>query len=59
MCMGASARYAAAIFPGYLLLGGLLARLPLWPAFALVALGAGYLAIYSVRFALFNAPYFY
>jgi hypothetical protein len=59
MCMGGAARYAAVIFPVYLLLGQIGDRLPRWVSFALVAAGAWLLVIYTFKFALVLDPYFY
>ncbi|MBL8795992.1 MAG: hypothetical protein JNM56_18975 [Planctomycetia bacterium] len=58
LCMGAAARYAAAIVPVYLLVGILCARVPTWTGFALVILAASLLVAYSFRFALWGAWFF-
>jgi hypothetical protein len=49
-CMAAEARYASSVFPAYIVMGHLLARLPGPLAAALLALSAVFLAIYSALF---------
>ena len=58
MCMGAGARYAAVVFPAFIVLGRLgLAVPPLVARGALVAM-ALLLSVYSAKYAL-NYPFFY
>jgi hypothetical protein len=54
MCMGSMGRFSATVFPAYLVLGQLLARLPA-PAAALVLVFSGlFLAAYSALFAAWH-----
>ena len=51
MCMASQARFVAAVFPIYLVLGNILSRLPRpWAATILVFFGV-YLAVYSAMLA--------
>jgi len=56
MCMTGQGRFVGAVFPIYLTLGNLLARLPLVAAVGLLALSAVFLFVYS---AMFAAGYFF
>jgi hypothetical protein len=58
MCMASSGRYAAVVFPAYLVLGQLLARLPRVVAILLLVASGLLLGIYSAKFALWY-PNFY
>jgi hypothetical protein len=49
-CMGSHARYAASVFPAYLVLGQLLHRMPAPLSAALLALSGLFLGLYSAMF---------
>jgi hypothetical protein len=51
MCMASQARFVAAAFPIYIVLGHILSRLPRPGAIAILALFGAYLAIYSAMLA--------
>ncbi len=55
MCMASQGRFAAVVFPVYLVLGRLLSSAPLVVSAGVLALSAVYLAVYA---ALFAAGYF-
>ena len=54
MAMASQARFAAAVFPAYLVLGNILARLPEPLPWALLAVSAFYLGAFSALFAAWH-----
>lgn len=51
MCMSSQARFAAAVFPAYVVLGHIASRLPSSVTAALLGLGAATMCLYSAMFA--------
>jgi len=56
-CMVGQARFAVAVFPAYLIMGRLVARLPAMAAAALALAGAALLGLYTLLFSL-NRPFY-
>jgi hypothetical protein len=50
MCMASQGRFAAVVFPAYIVMGHLLARVPRVVAFGILAIFAFYLCVYSAQF---------
>jgi hypothetical protein len=55
-CMVSQGRYASVVFPQYIVIGHLLARLPTWLSAVLIVVSGGVLATYS---AMFTSWYWY
>jgi hypothetical protein len=51
MCMESQGRFAAVVIPAYIVMGQLLARLPWWLAWLILAISGAGLAFFASRFA--------